>query len=221
MAKKKFSISWENNEAISFEINGVSYTNLDQINNIKDREKMKALMAKAAAVDLGANEAASSKSFFTMENMVLSGFSVIAAVMLLICFISSGSAISAQMKEKAAPGQVVDIVVRREYENVQDRIVRDYYFPVVKFSTADGRSRTVQMSTGSSSQDYEKGDEITVLYDPQQPLDARIKSFGSSAVLWILPVITGILGLSFLVAVLAVQRVMFLEKAVPPDDLVK
>ena len=214
MAKKKYSVNWENNEAVSFEIDGVRYTNLDQIKKTSDRKKIMAIMAASDAVDLGAEpEEITPKSFFTMENMVLTGFSIIAAVMLLVSFFSSGSAISTIMKERSAPGQVVDVVVRREYENVQDRIVRDYYYPVVKFTADDGRSRTLQMSTGSSSPDYEKGDEVTVLYDPQHPLDARIKSLGSSAVMWILPVITGILGLSFLIAVLAVLRVMSSEKA--------
>ena len=213
MVKKKYSVNWENNVASSFEINGVKYTNLDQIPAAGDRKKIMAILAASEAVKLGAEpESGNSKSFFTMENMVLTGFSIIAGVMLLVCFISSGSAISTLMKEKSAPGRVVDVVVRREYENVQDRIVRDYYFPVISFTADDGRSRTIQLDTGSSSQDYEKGDQIMVLYDPQKPLNARIKSFSSSAMMWILPVITGILGFSFLVAVLAVQRVMFLEK---------
>jgi hypothetical protein len=52
------------------------------------------------------------------------------------------------------------------------------------------------------------GDEVTVLYDPEHPLEARIKSFGSSALLWVLPGITGILGVAFLGAVIAVQKLM-------------
>ena len=48
-------------------------------------------------------------------------------------------------------------------------------------------------------------------YDPEHPLDARIKSFGSNALMWILPGITGVLGLGFLGAVIAVRKFM------PPD----
>jgi hypothetical protein len=47
-----------------------------------------------------------------------------------------------------------------------------------------------------------------VLYNPERPLEARIKSFGSSALMWILPGITGILGLGFLSAVLAVHKLI-------------
>ena len=60
----------------------------------------------------------------------------------------------------------------------------------------------------TSSPAYEVGDEVTILYEPEHPMDARIKSFGSSALMWILPSITGVLGIGFLVAVIAVQRVM-------------
>jgi len=54
-----------------------------------------------------------------------------------------------------------------------------------------------------------------VLYDPEHPLDARIKSFESSALMWVLPGITGVLGVAFLVAVLVVWKVMLPE----PTDI--
>jgi primosomal protein N' (replication factor Y) len=47
-----------------------------------------------------------------------------------------------------------------------------------------------------------------LIRQPEHPLDARLKSFGSSALMWILPGITGILGLAFLVAVLVVRKYM-------------
>lgn len=56
---------------------------------------------------------------------------------------------------------------------------------------------------------YEVGDEVVVLYEPERPLDARIKSGSSMALMWILPGITGILGIAFLGAVLMVQRFLF------------
>ena len=61
---------------------------------------------------------------------------------------------------------------------------------------------------GSSVPSHEVGDEVTVLYNPERPLDARIQSFGSSALMWIWPGITGILGLAFLGAVMVVRRLM-------------
>jgi hypothetical protein len=214
MANKKYAVHWEEGKATSFEIDGQSYASLDQIPSPKDVRKLKAILAAARQDDDVQPEVAKArtkKNVLTMENMVLNGFTGIAVLMLLIAAISTFRAIATITSQKSAPGRVVDMVVRREYENVQDRIVREYYFPVVEFTADDGRRRSVQTSIGSDSPGYEKGDEVTVLYDPQHPLDAQIKSFGSSAMLWILPGITGILGVCFMGAVLIVQRVMRLE----------
>ena len=126
--------------------------------------------------------------------------------MLLIAVASSANAILKINREESASGRVVEIIQQREYVNEQDRVVQDYYFPVVEFVSKDERHHTVRMTEGSSVPSHEVGDEITVSYDPKHPLDARIQSFGSSALMWILPGITGILGLGFLGAVLAVRK---------------
>jgi hypothetical protein len=62
------------------------------------------------------------------------------------------------------------------------------------------------MTEGSSAPQHEVGDEVTVLYNPERPLEARIQSLGSYALLWVLPGITGFLGLAFLGAVIVVQK---------------
>jgi hypothetical protein len=72
----------------------------------------------------------------------------------------------------------------------------------------DGRRHTVHMTEGSSAPAHEVGDEVTVLYNPDRPLEARIQSFGSSALMWIWPGMTGILGLAFLGAVIVVRKLM-------------
>jgi hypothetical protein len=99
-------------------------------------------------------------------------------------------------------------VVRREVVDQQNRIVRDFYYPVVEFVAMDGHKRTVQMSEGSDSAYYEKGNEVTIRYDPDHPLDARIKSAGGNVLMWILPGVTGILGIAFAGAVFIVKKVM-------------
>lgn len=128
--------------------------------------------------------------------------------MLLIAFLSAASAILKINREERAPGRVVEIIERREYVNEQDRVVQDYYYPVVEFVSGDGRFHSVQMTEGSSAPSHEVGDEVTVLYNPERPLEARIQSFGSLALMWVLPGITGILGLAFLGGVIAVRKFM-------------
>jgi len=218
MAKKKYSINWEDDEAVSFEVNGVEYKSLEDVPNEDDRLKLEAMMNSAEDAEFDAEFEKIQKELepinnFPMEKVVLGAFTGIAALMLLIAGIVSFNNISKINREANARGRVVDMIMERSYINQQDRVVEEYYYPVVEFVAIDGKRRSVKLNEGSSSPSYEVGDEVTVLYEPEHPLDARIKSLSSSAGMWILPGITGILGISFLVAVLAVWKVML-----PTDD---
>ena len=219
MSKKKYSINWENDEPVSFEVDGTLYKSLEQVPEETDREKLAAMLDGSLDrefnkefenfnKDFDKEFAAHKKEAAGAEKLILGIFSGVAALMLLIAAISSFSAVSKMSREESAPGRVVDMVAQRQYVNEQDRIVQEYYYPVVEFTASDGRLRSVQMSEGSWPPSHEVGEEVTVRYDPEHPLDARIKSTGSDALMWILPGITGILGLGFLVAVLAVRRFM-------------
>ena len=216
---KKYSINWENDEPVSFEVDGVTYNSLDDVPNWKDKDKLSA-MVEAASEDDSEEVKFDEKEFEdlqkaaedpTMERWVLGGFTAIAVVMLLITAIATFFNIQKIAKEESVPGRVVDVVVQREVVDQKNNIVRNYYYPVVEFTALDGHKRTAQLSEGSDSPYYEKGDAITVRYDPAHPLDARIKSASSNALMWILPAITGILGVAFLGAVLVVKKVMATE----------
>ena len=219
MPTKKYSINWEDDEPISFEVDGVSYENLEDVPLEADRSKLEAMMNASMDEQFDRDVQAFDREFekaveehkktsANAEKLILGIFSGVAALMLLIAFISAASAILKMNKEASATGRVVEIIQRREYVNEQDRVVQYYYYPVVEFVSVDGRHHSVQMSEGSSSPSQEVGDQVTVLYNPERPLDARIQSFGSYALMWVLPGITGILGLGFLGAVLAVRRFM-------------
>jgi uncharacterized protein DUF3592 len=217
MAKKKYSINWEDDDPVSFEVNGVQYESLDDVPEEPDRLKLEAMLNSAEDAEFDAEFAKMDQDLQqtkgpAVENIILWIFSGIAVLMLLIAGISAMSAISKMSKESSAQGQVTDMIARREYVNQQDRVYQDYYYPVVEYISADGKRHSVQLNEGSSTHSHEIGDEVVVLYDPAHPLDARIKSVGSSALMWILPGITGILGIAFLVAVLVVRRLM------PPTD---
>jgi len=216
MPKKKYSINWENDEAQSFEVNGVSYESLDDVPDWKDRDKLAAMLHASLEDDFEEvkfdekefEELRKSAEDPTMERWVLGGFTAIAVIMLLVTIFSIFSNIQKILKEESVPGVVVDVVKRRELINEENDIVRDFYYPVIEFIPSDGHKRSLQVNEGSDSPFYEKGDEITVLYDPEHPLDARIKSAGSNALMWVLPSITGILGIAFAGAVLVVKKVM-------------
>jgi hypothetical protein len=219
MPSKKYSINWEDDEPVSFEVDGVVYESLDEVPDEADRKKLTAMMDgsieqqfeeefKDFDRDLAKAAEEAKKGAASMEKIVLGAFTGFAVLMLLIAVISSYRAVVRINKEESASGRVVEIIERREYVNEEDRIIEVYYFPVVEYVSADGRPHTVHLTEGSSVPSHEVGDEVTVLYDPDHPLDARIKSFGSYALMWILPGITGILGLGFLGAVLIVRNVM-------------
>jgi hypothetical protein len=216
---KKYSINWENDDPVSYEVDGVSYESLDQIPDEGDRSRLEAMMNASLDQEFEKEVAefdsefkkeseAQKKTSVKAEKLILGIFSGVAMLMLLIAFVSAASAILKMSREENAQGRVVEIMKRREYVNEQDRVYQDYYFAVVEFVSADGRRHSVQMSEGSSSPSQEVGDEVIVSYNPEHPLEARVKSFGSSALMWVLPGITGILGLAFLGAVLAVRRLM-------------
>ena len=225
----KYSINWENDEAVSFEVDGVTYNSLDDVPKERDRNKLAAMMDAAADDEAFEDVKFDEKEFEelrkaaedpTMERWVLGGFTAIAVVMLLITAIATFSNIRKIAKEESAPGRVVDVVVRRELVDQENDIVRDYYYPVVEYIPIDGRKRTVQLSEGSDSPYYEKDDEVTIRYDPDHPLDARIKSASSNALMWVLPVITGLLGIAFAFAVIVVRKVMATE-AKPQESAIQ
>jgi len=216
---KKYSINWEDDIPVSFEVDGVKYNSLDEIYKPADRRKLEAML-DPSEFDDSANEfekdfdkqfdvmKAESKTF---ENLILGIFLGVAVIMLLVAGISSYGNIRKLSREDSADGVVVDVIKRREYINEQDRVYDDYYFPVIQFTASDGKSRQVELSEGSSSQIYERGTKVTVLYDSEHPLNARIKSTGSSMLMWVLPGITSILGIVFGGAVLVVRNFLFAE----------
>ena len=214
MAKKKYSINWEDDLPISFEVDGVSYENLDDVPDDKDRHKLEAMMDSSFDADFDTEFAEMNRDVQKSngpgaEKLILSIFTGVAVLMLLVAGVVSVNNILKVNREESALGIVVDMTKRLEYdENDFNRVIGETYYPVVEFSAKDGKRREVQLSEGSFPPAYEVGDEVTVLYEPDHPLDARIKSFGSSALMWILPGITGILGIAFLGAVVAVRKLM-------------
>ncbi len=222
MAKKKYSINWEDDLPVSFEVNGTQYETLDDVPDNTDRRRLESMLEASSEDDVEEvdfndeefkqlREDVEKISKFPVEKVILWAFSGIAGIMLLVAGTSAFNALAKISREESAPGRVVDMIERRQYVNEQDRIVEEYYYPVVEYVSNDGKRHTVQLSEGSNPASYEVGDEVTVLYEPEHPMDARIKSFDSSALMWVLPGITGILGIAFLVAVLAVWKVMLPE----------
>lgn len=125
--------------------------------------------------------------------------------MLSIAAISTASTVRSLSREVSAPGLVVDMIVRQHRDSETDAL-EEYYYPVIEFSLPGGSQKRVQLSEGSWPPAYEIGEEVTVLYDKEHPLEARIQSGSSTTLMWILPGITGTIGIAFLGATLIARQ---------------
>jgi hypothetical protein len=206
---KKYSVNVENDEVISVEVDGVLYSDPDQIPDPEDREKILELISMSSGEDLEkefeAEVLALERQSAGAPKIIVSIFLAVGVLMLVIAFISTVSTIRALAREASAPGQVVDMTMRQSRDS-ETQVISEYYYPVVEFSLPDGTPKRVQLSEGSWPPEYEIGQPVTILYDPGKPLDARIRSASSTVLKWILPGITGIVGVAFLGITLIVSR---------------
>jgi hypothetical protein len=214
---KKYSFQMENDEIVSLEVDGVSYTKPDDIPDKKDRKKIKALISRTRGADSDddfdkAFDQETREAFREMERqsaifpkLILAIFLGVAVITLVIAAFSAYSAVQTISREKSAPGRVVDLVVRTSRDSTTGEVT-SYTYPVVEFVLPGRQLQKVQMSEGSSPPDYEVGDQVTVLYNPQRPRDSRIKSFTSDLMLWLLPGITFLVGAAFVTAAVVVFK---------------
>jgi hypothetical protein len=206
---KKYSVNMENDKVVSIEVNGVQYDSPDQIPDAEDRAKIEKLMSNSTEEGFGDGfDKEFEEEFRQMERdtarfpiIIVGIFLTIAVIMLAIAVVSGVSTSRALSREISTAGRVVDLVVHKSQVSDQQDST-EFYYPVVEFYLPDESLRTVTLSEGSWPPAYEKGDAVTILYDPQQPHNARIQSASSTLLMWILPGITAIVGVSFLAAAL-------------------
>ncbi len=89
------------------------------------------------------------------------------------------------------PGSVIEML------RVRDSDKSGYMFaPVVRFKTAQGNTVEFEFGFRSNPPAYHTGQAVSVLYDPAEPRSAAIRGFLS---LWLMPLILGLIGSTFLV----------------------
>ena len=196
--EKKYSIQWQDDEVVSLEVDGVKYESLDEVPDETDREKLLGLMAGTDDFEI---EAPSGPSI-NLGLVVLTVFIGVAALMCVISVLTGVSTWRKMSREVEATGRVVEMVTRRDEQG------NEFYYPVVAYALADGSRRTAQTAEGSWPAAYAVGDEVTVLYDPEKPLEARVKSTSGTASQWIWTLVSGILAVAFLLATLLARWVL-------------
>lgn len=208
--EKHYSIEWQDDEVVSFEVDGVKYESLDDVPEEADREKLLELMAGTGEIDL---EVPTTPGL-PLGKIVITVFVGVAVLMCVIAVLTGVSTWRGMSREAEAPGQVVDMVTRKDEQG------NEFFYPVVAFTLPDGSRKTVQMAEGSWPPAYEVGDEVIVLFNPGQPLNARVKSTSGTVSLWTWTIVTGFLAVAFILATLVAWWV---NKEVPdttelPED---
>ena len=97
------------------------------------------------------------------------------------------------------------MVVGNSYANVfNDGQVSGVYLPIVEFVLPDGRKIRFTDRVGSLPPDYEVGASLEIIYNPDNPSNARINSWKR---LWLVPVLLMIVGsLPFIVGIIISRR---------------
>jgi hypothetical protein len=97
-------------------------------------------------------------------------------------------------RSQSAPGRVTALEPVTGQDSGSNRTIN--YAPVFSFKAADSKTYSVTSSTSSNPPGFEVGDDVTVLYNPEDPQQARINTFGQ---LWLVPVILGSTGTVFFI----------------------
>jgi hypothetical protein len=112
-----------------------------------------------------------------------------------------------ELRGAHARGTVVELV------HTSDSEAGSSYTPRVRYRSASAE-RTFVSSVGTGWRRYEPGDRVSVLYDPENPEEARIRSFWD---LWSGPALLLGMGLSFAWAGRAFLRQLRRTQALGPS----
>jgi hypothetical protein len=190
MTRKRYTIIVEDDMVVGVEVNGQKYDAAIFIPDNIDQQRVEKM--GEAATEIFPDEDFETRTTSSLGKIVVSVFLAVALIMLAIAVISGVNTGKATAREQSAPGRITSFSVQADSEGTR------IYYPVVAFTLPDQSINTVQLDVGSSPPSYEVGQQVTVLYDPANPNQARIKSFGGALGVWALTLITGVMGLIFL-----------------------
>lgn len=120
-------------------------------------------------------------------NVIKYVFAFIGASMLAGAFASYSSTTSFLERSETAQGTVVELIRSRSSDS-------NSYYPVIEFTAASGRRVEFQSNSGSNPPSYNRGEQVSVFYEPSNPEAAKIDGFFS---LWGAALIVGGIGSVF------------------------
>jgi len=118
-------------------------------------------------------------------------FTTIGALMLVGTFFAYTSASNFVEQSISTRGVVVEMLRSRPSSSSSNSYM---YKPVVQFVDKNGSEIEFMSSTSSNPPSYGVGESVEVLYNPESPNDAKIKSFFS---IWGVVTILGVIGVVF------------------------
>ncbi len=141
------------------------------------------------------------------EKIVSTVFLCVGVVLLLASAITFWYTRQSVAAEVSVEGVVVSNVIRQhttKASNSSSETTQDYYHAVVEFPLADGTKKTVEMADGNWPKAYDEGEKVTVRYDPQKPLKARLG--GGGPLDFLATLITGFMGAVFTTIAIGIKR---------------
>jgi hypothetical protein len=156
-----------------------------------------------------------------LDNPIFLIFSGISGLLLTISVIAGVMATQRIARERTAPGRVVDLVLHQSIIQVdrtsskrsnssssrtKETVAQELYYPKVTFDLPDGEQKTVQLKTGSWPAAYEKGEAVTVIYEIDTKIEARIQAPIDRFMRWFPSIVTAIIALAFFVPVAVIYH---------------
>lgn len=154
-----------------------------------------------------ASAAAVEASGGNVVKIVSTVFICVGIVLLLVSAATFWFTRASVAAEVSVEGTVVSNVVRQhttKASNSSRETTSDYYHAVVEFPLGDGTKKTVEMAEGSWPKAYDEGEKVTVRYDPQKPLKARLG--GGGPLDFLATLITGFMGAVFTAIAIGIRR---------------
>lgn len=124
-----------------------------------------------------------SNNRLSLARTIAGAFILIGSMIAIVGIIWLGNTASFVMRAAKASGTILEV------ERSTTSKGRSAYHPIFSFRDASGITHTQRTSTGSGYYSFERGENVTVLYDPSAPKNSKIDSFMT---LWLGPLaITG------------------------------
>ncbi|BAT54012.1 hypothetical protein NOS3756_29760 [Nostoc sp. NIES-3756] len=118
------------------------------------------------------------KQFFLMFGSIFGGIGSIFAIIGVLI----GLEINSSVGTVKTQGTVIDFERVKSVDS--EGHSHEYYYPIVSFTPSSGKTTTFESRTGSYPPAFSKGQQVEIVYNPQQPSSAMIYSWFD---LWFLP----------------------------------